>query len=211
MARITAEELRAIFAALSEIMEENKQYLVALDSAVGDGDLGLTMSQGFRSAAEFVDSMDETDVGIILARAGMTIASKAPSTMGTLMGTGFMKGGRAVQGRDFLGLDELTGFLEAFLEGIMERGRCRPGEKTVVDALQPALEALKAAGGQGLPLTEALDRAYEAAAAGLEKTKDMVAQHGRPAYYGEGSRGKEDPGAAVGVFLIKGLRQGLSA
>ncbi len=205
MEAMTVRDVKAVFARLNDLMTENKQYLIELDGVVGDGDLGLTMHQGFQKAHENVQAMSETDVGTVMAKAGMVIARHAPSTMGTLMGTGFMKGGKAIQGHETMDVEQLSVFFAAFLDGIMARGKSEPGEKTVVDALHPAVESLKDSLVQNRSLTEALNAAYEASVQGVEATKEMVAQRGRAAYYGEGSKGKQDPGATVGMLLFKGF------
>lgn len=198
------DDVLKILHALSVLMEENKQHLIDLDSAMGDGDLGLTMARAFSAADAESANSDETDLGKILMKAGMAMARAAPSTMGTLIATGFMRGGKAVAGAAEITTPDLAAFFQAFVSGIMERGKAKPGEKTIIDCMMPAAEALTAAG--SMEIGPALDRALAAAEAGLEATKDMVARHGRVAYYGEQSRGKQDPGATVGVLILKGFR-----
>jgi dihydroxyacetone kinase-like protein len=116
-----------------------------------------------------------------------------------------MSGGKAMSGRQELGLKETAAFFEAFTAGIMQRGKAKPGEKTLLDVLHPAAEALKQAAGEGASLEEGFQRCHEAAAKGLEASRDMVAQHGRVAYYQEQSRGKEDPGAVAASYILKGF------
>lgn len=205
MEQITARDMTAVFARLNQIMTSNKRRLIELDGSLGDGDLGLTMSQGFEQAYETVQAMSDSDVGAVMTKAGMTIARHAPSTMGTLMGTGFMKGGKAIQGSTTVGLEQMTTFFEAFVEGVMARGKSKPGEKTVLDALFPAVQSLRESQASGRTLTEAFEAAAQAATVGAEATRDMVAQRGRGSYYGEGSLGKLDPGAVVGMLLMQGF------
>ena len=116
-----------------------------------------------------------------------------------------MKGGKAVQGNDEIGLSELSVFFESFVEGIMARGKSKLGDKTVVDSIYPAVNALRKSAENGNSLKEGLVAAHEAAVQGLEDTKNMIAQHGRAAYYGEGSLGKQDAGATVGMLIIQGF------
>lgn len=203
MSAIRRGDIVRVMHRLSVLMEEQAQHLTELDAAMGDGDLGLTMPRGFKAAYEEVAGSDETDIGKILMRAGMAMARAAPSTMGTLIATGFMRGGKAVAGSDELTTEGLAAFFHAFVGGIMERGKAQPGEKTIIDVLRPAADALTAAG--AADLAPALAQALAAAQAGLEATKEMVARHGRGAYYGEQSRGKQDPGATVGVLVLKGF------
>lgn len=127
--------------------------------------------------------------------------------MGTLMGTGFMRAGKAVAGKQAVSLADVAAMMDAFVEGIMARGKAKPGDKTVLDALHPAAEALKAAAGSGQSLAEGLAAAYRAAEQGLEATKDMVAQHGKAACFQEKTLGKPDPGATVGMLLVKALAE----
>jgi dihydroxyacetone kinase-like protein len=172
---------------------------------MGDGDLGLTMTKGFDSADDQLAQSDETDIGKILAKVGMIIAKDAPSTMGTLVATGFMRGGKALVGKEQIDTQDLAVFFQAFVEGLMDRGKAQPGDKTVIDSMKPAADALQAAADRDPK--EALGQALEAAKEGLEATKQMVAKHGRVAYYKEKSLGKADPGATAGVYIVQGFAQ----
>ena len=182
---------------------EQKDFLVELDGKMGDGDLGLTMSKAFTAACDELMETAETDIGKILMKAGMQMAKAAPSTMGTLMGTGFMRGGKAVAGKDELTTADLADFFQAFVAGIMERGKAQPGEKTIIDSLKPAADALTKSNADNLD--RALPAALLAAEKGLAATKNMIARHGRIAYYKEQSKGHQDPGATAGVILIEGF------
>ncbi len=205
MAALTAADLKAIVARIADIMSLKKEELIRLDGAVGDADLGLTMEKGFAAAREESARMEEPDVGKLALKIGAVIARSAPSTMGTLVATGFMSGGKAASGKQALGLPEIAAFFEAFVAGIMQRGKAKPGEKTLLDVLHPAAEALKQAAAEGASLEEGFRRCRQAAARGLEASRDMVAQHGRVAYYQEQSRGKEDPGAVAASYILAGF------
>ncbi len=205
MEAITAADITAIVTRIAETMTEKKEELIRLDGAVGDGDLGLTMEKAFITAREEAVSSTETDVGKLCLKIGMSIARAAPSTMGTLVATGFMSGGKAVSGRTSLGTKEMASFFDAFVSGIMQRGKSKPGEKTIVDVIHPAAEALKAAAADGADLPAAFRRCSAAAAEGLARTRDMIAQHGRVAYYREQSRGKDDPGAVAANYIVQGF------
>lgn len=204
---LSGEDIKGILKSIADLMDQNRDWLIELDGAMGDGDLGLTMSTGFRKAAEALQSLDEKDVGKILTRAGMVIAQSAPSTMGTLMATGFMRAGKVVQGKEEIDLKDFAGLVNAFVEGIMARGRAKPGEKTIVDSLYPAARALEQAVRDNNSLKEGLVAAYEAALKGVEDTKTMISQHGRAAYYQEKSLGKQDPGATVGMLVLKAFAE----
>ena len=197
------DDIIKILSNLKQLFNDNKDALVELDSRMGDGDLGLTMSKAFTAAHDEMADTEETDLGKILMKAGMIMAKAAPSTMGTLMATGFMRGGKAVSGKKEITTADLAGFFQAFVGGIMERGKSKPGDKTVVDSLKPAADTLEACKGQELQI--ALKEALLSAEKGLESSKELIAKHGRIAYYKEQSIGQQDPGATAGVILVKGF------
>jgi len=203
MSSLSKDEIIKILQNLKQLFNDNRDYLVELDARMGDGDLGLTMSKAFTAVYDELRDTAETDIGKILMKAGMLMAKAAPSTMGTLMGTGFMRGGKAVSGKDEISTADLAEFFQAFVTGIMERGKAKPGEKTIIDSLKPAADTLVEFKGEDV--VKALQAALISSENGLESTKNMVAQHGRIAYYKEQSKGREDPGAVAGVILMKGF------
>jgi len=203
MDSLKIDEVKGLVSLLKKRTLENKDYLIELDSVMGDSDLGLTMAAAFSALDEFTASWEDADIGSMLMKGGMAMSKAAPSTMGTLMATGFMRGGKAIKGTEVIALPELTEFWKAFVGGIMDRGKAKPGEKTIIDALHPVVLSLEQSQYEGASLVEASSRAAEAAAEGLEATKDMVAQHGRAAYYQEKSREIQDPGATMGSLMVK--------
>ena len=203
MSSLSKDDIIKILQNLKQLFNDNRDYLVELDARMGDGDLGLTMSKAFNAVYDELRDTAETDIGKILMKAGMLMAKAAPSTMGTLMGTGFMRGGKAVSGKAEVSTADLAEFFQAFVTGIMERGKAKPGEKTIIDSLKPAADTLLELKGEDI--AKALQEALRSSENGLESTKNMVAQHGRIAYYKEQSKGQEDPGATAGVILIKGF------
>ena len=203
MSALGKDDVIKILQNLKQLFNDNKDFLVELDGKMGDGDLGLTMSKAFTAAGDELADTEETDLGKIFMKAGMVMAKAAPSTMGTLMATGFMRGGKAIAGKSELSGPDLADFFQAFVSGIMERGKAKPGEKTIIDALKPAADTLTDSRAENT--ATALQKALLAAEEGLESTKDMIAQHGRIAYYKEKSKGHEDPGATAGVILVKGF------
>ena len=202
MDNLSIAEVKGFVAKMDAVAAENRDYLIELDSKMGDGDLGLTMAAVFSALNDFASGYEDADIGTMVMKGGMAMAKAAPSTMGTLMATGFMRGGKALKGCESMGSDEAASFWTAFVEGIMERGKSKPGEKTIVDALFPASEAFKEAAAAGDNLSAAAAKAKTTAAEGLENTKTMVAQHGRAAYYQEKSREMQDPGATIGCILV---------
>jgi dihydroxyacetone kinase-like protein len=202
MEKLSFNDIRGFLSTMNKVAAEKKDYLIDLDSKMGDGDLGLTMAAVFSAIDDFAAGYEDDDIGGMLMKGGMAMAKAAPSTMGTLMATGFMRGGKAVKGSNELGISELALFWKAFVEGIMERGKSKPGEKTIVDALFPAAVAYEVAAAAGDGIVKAAGDAKRAAEEGLQLTMDMIAQHGRAAYYQEKSRDLQDPGATIGSILI---------
>ena len=203
-------EIKSILVELARLMTEKRDELIRLDGAVGDGDLGLTMEKAFTAARDDAASSTEADLGKLLMKVGMTIARTAPSTMGTLVATGFMSGGKAVGGASTLGPREMAAFFDAFVNGIMQRGKSKPGEKTIVDVLHPAAQAFKEAADSGASLADSIRKCRAAALEGLARSRDMIAQHGRVAYYQEQSKGKEDPGAVAGSYIVQGFASAIT-
>lgn len=207
MVELTRAQITGVFQSLRVIMDAKRDYLIELDAAMGDGDLGLTMARAFATADDFVQGSNEEDLGKLLMQVGMAIAKAAPSTMGTLVATGFMRGGKAVSGKTGLGATDLAAFFRAFADGIRERGKTEVGNKTILDVMEPAaMAAEKAASKPGAEPVAVVDLAYTAARQGWEDAKEMQAQHGRQAYYREKSIGKADPGATAGLLIIEAMR-----
>jgi dihydroxyacetone kinase-like protein len=198
-----------ILQSIARVMEENRDRLVAMDSVIGDGDLGLTMSGGFGGAAQDAEGfVSEPEPGKFLMKAGMAINKYAPSTMGTLMATGFMRGGKATAGKAELTSADLAVFFQAFLDGIMERGKAKPGEKTVVDAVLPAAEAAKAAAVKSL--AKAAKDILAGAKNGVENSKTLMSQHGKAAVFREKTIGLEDPGCVAFSLVAEGFANALA-
>jgi dihydroxyacetone kinase-like protein len=161
------------------------------------------MSTGFSKVYEMISALEEEDIGKTFMKVGMTLAETVPSTLGTLMATGFIRAGKTIQGKTEVDLANSVLMASVFVEGIIERGKAKPGEKTIIDSLYPAFQALKLASEEGRDLKEGFKKAYEAAKGGVEDTKEMLPKHGRVVWYREKSIGKKDPGAVAGMLLIK--------
>ncbi|MHB8276692.1 MAG: dihydroxyacetone kinase subunit DhaL [Candidatus Humimicrobiaceae bacterium] len=203
MNKLSSTNIKEIFTKIKDIMNENEDFLFKLDSEMGDGDLGLTMSKGFSKVDEVVSGLNEESIGKIFMKAGMTLASAVPSTMGTLMATSLMKAGKAVINKTEVDLSDFAVMMEDFVNGIMERGRAKPGEKTIIDSLYPASKALKSAFESKKSLKEGFKKAYESSKEGVEATRKMTSKHGKAVYHIERSSGREDPGAVAGMLFIK--------
>ena len=136
-------ELKTLLRNWANLMEANKQRLIELDGLVGDSDLGLTMADGFRAAYEAVMESPEADIGKLSYAAGKAMGNAVPSTMGTLMASGFMNAGKVLKGSAELDRSAVTAFFEAYLAGVQNRGKAELGEKTFLDGLAPAVESLR--------------------------------------------------------------------
>lgn len=210
METLKIEDIKNIFREIENVINENKDYLVSLDAAMGDGDLGLTMSAGFGAIVNELEKVEDTDIGSVLGKMGMLMANVAPSTMGTLMATAIMKAGKAAKGCTEISLKDAVDMGYAAIEGIKQRGKADIGDKTILDALHPGVVELEKAINDGLSFKESFEKALKGAEQGAENTKNMVSKFGRAAYYGEKSKGKQDPGATVGMLLFKGIYNCLS-
>jgi phosphoenolpyruvate---glycerone phosphotransferase subunit DhaL len=186
-------------------MEEHRQELVRLDTAIGDGDHGTNMARGMRAALEKLDAEEQADPGAVLKTVAMALVSKVGGAAGPLYGTLFLQLGGAVAGSDEV---DLAGYVAAWrkgLEGVQARGKAEPGDKTMVDVLVPAVEAMEKAD----DLDGALRDAVEAAEGGVQATIPLEARKGRASYLGERSKDHQDPGATSTYYLYRSAAEAL--
>ena len=206
MEKITIAELTALFDSVAAIMAENAERLCAMDANMGDGDLGLTMKKGFGALPGLIADIDEADLGKRLAKAGMKMSSVVPSTMGTLMSSGVMEGGKRLSGCEAIGPAEFAGFLEGYAAGIQKRGKCQRGDRTVLDAIGPAADAAAQAAAQpGATLVSVAEAAVRGADEGVIATRDMTPKFGKAAVFAARAAGVEDQGAVAGQLVVRGL------
>lgn len=209
---ITASDLISLFDNWKQLFAEQREFLIALDGKVGDSDLGITMSKAFAAAAEALHAEGEAaGIAKLLRTAGATMARVAPSTMGTLTATGFLRAGKACDGINALDTAEIAAFWRAYRDGIAERGKAKVGDKTLLDVLDPIAVTLEAQTTAGASLANALAAAAKAAEDALEATKTMVAQHGKAAAFQEKTVGLQDAGATVGMLLVTSMSAFVSA
>ncbi len=207
---LSANDFKKLMQHWAEVMVAHRDYLIELDSHVGDSDLGLTMGDGFTAASRAIADSDETDIGKLAYTAGKAMSTAVPSTMGTLMASGLMSVGKALRGKTELDSQGVADLFQAFFDGVQNRGKAQVGDKTFLDGLYGAVESLKVDAAAGGSMTEAAKRAAEAAHRGFLGTKGMIAQFGRAAGRGEQSRDLLDPGAAVADLLMKGYAEFMS-
>lgn len=188
-------------------MDEHRQELVRLDTAIGDGDHGTNMDRGMRKALERLDSAEPADPGAVLKTVAMALVSSVGGAAGPLYGTLFLQMGTALAGQEEIDLAGWTAAWRKGLEGVQARGKAVPEDKTMVDALVPAIEALE----QASDLDEGLRAALEGAEEGMRATTPLVARKGRASYLGERSKDHQDPGATSTYYLFKSAAEALSA
>ena len=211
MALITSEQIIRWLERFAGLVAENKDYLSQLDAAIGDADHGANMDRGFQAVLTKKSELEGKDITTVLKTVAMTLLSTVGGASGPLYGTFFLQASSAAGGKSEISAEEFGGLLEKALAGILQRGKAAVGEKTMVDALQPAVETYQATLKSGKPFAEALLAASNAAEKGMESTVPLLAKKGRASYLGERSIGHKDPGAASSVLLLATLAQAIQA
>ncbi|MFN2194599.1 MAG: dihydroxyacetone kinase subunit DhaL [Anaerolineales bacterium] len=187
----------------ANVIHENKAYLTELDAAIGDADHGANMDRGFQAVMGKIPELADKDIGTIFKTVGMTLLSTVGGAGGPLYGTLFLQAGMKTAGKMELTLDDLVTMFDAAVSGVVMRGKAEVGDKTMIDALNPALEALKQASEANLPINTAMQQCAEAGKKGMESTTPLVAKKGRASYLGPRSAGHQDPGATSSYFLLQ--------
>ena len=199
---IGASDVRAWIGDFAATVAEHRVELVRLDTAIGDGDHGTNMDRGMRKAVERLDGLEGDDIGALLKAVGMALVSSVGGAAGPLYGTLFLQMGTASSGREELDLAGWADALEAGAKGVQARGKAEPGDKTMMDALLPAVAALREAEQDGAALGDALRRSTAAAEEGMRATVPLEARKGRASYLGPRSVGHQDPGATSTHLLL---------
>jgi len=207
---VSRDDILAWIKACAQVLGENKEYLTQLDAAIGDADHGINMERGFKKVMSQLPGVAESDIGNILKTTGMALISSVGGAGGPLYGTLFMRAGMAVSGKQELTNEDVATMLQAAVDGVVQRGKARPGDKTMIDALLPALETFKEQVNGGSDTVAALQKAVAAAEQGMKDTIPMLAKKGRASYLGERSIGHQDPGATSSYLILKVLLDVLS-
>jgi dihydroxyacetone kinase-like protein len=188
----------------ADLVDENREYLTELDSAIGDADHGSNMDRGMKAAVAAIDEAQPETAGALLSKVGITLVSTVGGASGPLFGTLFMRMGASLgTDAESVSAADVAAALQAGLGGVVDRGKAGPGDKTMYDALSPAVDALQAALAEDASLSTGLKAARDAAAAGRDATIPMLARKGRASYLGERSVGHVDPGAASVALLLE--------
>lgn len=190
---------------IGESIIENKDFLTDLDREIGDADHGINMARGFQEVLSQVPQ-DEEDISKVLKKVGMVLLSKVGGASGPLYGTAYMKAAGAVTGKTSITLEDGKEMLAAVIAGIKMRGKAERGEKTMLDALEPALDALSAGIEKGDGMEACLNALCDAAKEGVEFTKTIRATKGRASYLGDRSIGHQDPGATSSLLTLEAIR-----
>ncbi len=192
---------------IADVLHESAAYLTQLDSAIGDADHGVNMDRGFQAVRAKFLAMASMDSATQLKTVGTTLVSTVGGASGPLYGTAFLRASAAVANKQNLTAADVVALLDAFLNGIIARGKAHTGEKTMVDALTPALIAAKQALNEGSSLAELTARASSAAEEGMKATIPLLATKGRASYLGERSIGHQDPGATSSWLILRSLAE----
>ncbi|HCU51790.1 MAG TPA: dihydroxyacetone kinase subunit L, partial [Micromonosporaceae bacterium] len=206
---VTVAELSGWVREFARLIAEQKDYLTDLDSAIGDADHGTNMDRGMTAVIAGLDGDPPSSPGGLFKQVGMTLVSSVGGASGPLFGTFFLRLGAALGEATEVDPGALAFGLRAGLEGVVARGRAEAEDKTMYDALAPAVAALDSALAEGRSLDEGLRSAFEAAEAGRDATIPMLARKGRASYLGERSVGHQDPGATTVALLMAAAAQTL--
>lgn len=202
---LTTADCIAVLEQMARDIEAAQDRLTALDSALGDGDHGVSMTLGFRAVSDKLPTVVDKDIETVLKTAGMALVSSVGGAAGPLFGSALMRIGMSIGPKQQCILADLAPAAAAAAESIAQRGDCKLGDKTLLDVVVPATEALKAAATKGKQLVPALEEALVGAQQGLESTRNLICRRGRVSRFGERAIGHLDPGAASTTILLESL------
>ncbi len=205
------EAARDLVKAMAAAMEEHRRHLTQLDSAIGDGDHGNNMHRGFQAALERLEAANPETPSDTLKAVSTALISKVGGAAGPLYGTAFLRASTALSGKEEVSPEDVVGALDAAVAGVKQRGKAEAGDKTMIDALEPAAEAAKEAASSGKSAGEVLRAAAEAAGEGAEATIPLTAKKGRASYLGARAAGHIDPGARSSYLLLDAAARSLGA
>jgi len=200
---LDGDAVRGLLRKVAAGLVQHREEIGGLDAKVGDGDLGITVELMAKALFRFAESTEETDLGRLLAQCGMAVNRANPSTFATVMASGLLGGGRAVMGKTSAAIDDWVAIGEAAIEGIKNRGKASVGDKTLLDALVPAVTALKAERVKGSNERTAMWAAVQACEDGMKATVGMVAKFGKARVFQERSMGVQDGGATAVYYMVQ--------
>ncbi len=200
---VSRQDVLRWLSALQKVFAESRQRLTDLDSAVGDGDFGISLDRGFTAVEAELSANPPADIRAVFQNAATVLIKTMGGSSGPLLGTFFLRAAATCAGKSELGPTDVVALFQAGVEGIQQRGKAALGDKTMMDAWLPAVDAMRGALEAGSGLAEILERGATAAEAGVQATIDMQARKGRGSYLGERSVGHQDPGATATHMLLK--------
>lgn len=202
---LALKEILKVFEGIETIIHTNKQFLTDLDAAIGDGDHGINLSKGFKAAYDKLSITPYKDWGEMFKTAGMAIVSNVGGASGPLYGTAFIRAAPLGTGKTEITICDFREVLNAGINGIKLRGGAVKGDKTMLDALIPALEEVNSGIENNLGSIIVLENALKASEAGVEYTKTISARKGRASYLGDRSIGHQDPGATSSCLILRAV------
>ena len=205
------EDTLAVVKEMAAAMEENRKHLTKLDSEIGDGDHGNNMHRGFQAAHERLEGTEPQTPADVLKAVSTALVGKVGGAAGPLYGTAFLRASTSLSGKEDLSSEDVAEAMEAALGGVKQRGKAEEGDKTMIDALAPAVAAAKEAASSGKGVGEVSRDAAEAAGEGSEATVPLTARRGRASYLGERAAGHMDPGARSTYLLLDAAARALGA
>ncbi len=188
-------------------IEAEKDFLTELDNVIADGDHGINMDRGFKAVDAILPTFEDKDIGTILKQVGMKLLSTVGGASGPLYGTAYMKAGAVAAGKTEVSMDDFIAMMDAAIAGVQARGKATTGEKTMLDSMIPAQEAIKASYAAEQDPKKALKAGVGAAEEGIEYTKTIKATKGRASYIGDRSIGHQDPGATSFTIMLKDIAE----
>jgi phosphoenolpyruvate---glycerone phosphotransferase subunit DhaL len=208
---VTKQQIIEWLQAVAKTIAQNKDYLTELDAAIGDADHGINLDRGFQKVVPQLAQIETKDIGIILKTISMTLISTVGGASGPLYGTFFLRASTAVTGKEELTPSDLADLLQAGVAGVVERGKAKLGDKTMLDALSPAATSFAEAIAKGNSTVDALKQAVRSAETGMKQTIPLVALKGRASYLGERSVGHQDPGATSSYLILRALLETITS
>lgn len=200
---MNTEKLIAVMHRIAEKIESEKDFLTELDNVIGDGDHGINLARGFGEVEKKLDALADKEPAEVFKSVGMTLVSTVGGASGPLYGTGFMKLGMLLKGKPEIGMADFLEAFQAAIEGIQARGKSVKGEKTMLDAMIPAKEAMESVWNETQDASKAFESGIKAAWEGVEYTRTIAATKGRASYLGERSIGHQDPGATSFTMMLE--------
>ncbi|BAH05670.1 dihydroxyacetone kinase subunit DhaL [Clostridium kluyveri] len=202
---INGVQVREILNSMAILINENVDYLTELDAAIGDGDHGLNLDKGFTAVRRKLKDKDLNDIGHILKKVGMILVSNTGGASGSLYGTAFIRAGMTADGKQTVDIKDFLEMLEQALVGIKMRGRGKLGGKTMIDAIEPAVNSLRYSISKGLDSVKSLENVRNAAFIGVKSTESIICKNGKASYLGEKSIGYPDPGATSSYLMLNAI------